>query len=81
MELVLVSQLCLTLCDPMDCSLPNSSVHGILQPVILPFPSPWDLPNPGIKPGSPTLQVDSFFFLIKKIFFISLLSELLGKLR
>ena len=24
-------QLCLTLCDPMDCSLPGSSVHGILQ--------------------------------------------------
>ena len=26
---VLVSQSCLTLCDPMDCSLPGSSVHGI----------------------------------------------------
>ena len=25
----------------------------------LPFPSPADLPNPGIEPGSPTLQVDS----------------------
>ena len=24
-------QLCLTLCDPIDCSLPGSSVHGILQ--------------------------------------------------
>ena len=23
--------ICLTLCDPMDCSLPGSSVHGILQ--------------------------------------------------
>ena len=28
---VLVVQLCLTLCDPMDCSSPGSSVHGILQ--------------------------------------------------
>ena len=28
---VLVTQLCLTLCDSMDCSLPGSSVHGILQ--------------------------------------------------
>ena len=28
---VLVAQSCLTLCDPMDCSLPGSSVHGILQ--------------------------------------------------
>ena len=26
---------CSTLCDPMDCSLPGSSVHGILQPRIL----------------------------------------------
>ena len=32
---VLVTQLCLTLWDPMDCSLPGSSVHGILQAVIL----------------------------------------------
>ena len=32
---VLVIQLCLTLCDPMDCSLLASSVHGILQARIL----------------------------------------------
>ena len=32
---VLVTQLCPTLCDPMDCSPPNSSVHGILQARIL----------------------------------------------
>ena len=30
-----VSQSCLTLCDPMDCSLPGSSVHGILQARVL----------------------------------------------
>ena len=29
--LVLIAQSCLTLCYPMDCSLPGSSVHGILQ--------------------------------------------------
>ena len=29
--LCLVAQSCLTLCDPVDCSLPDSSVHGILQ--------------------------------------------------
>ena len=28
---VLVAQLCLTLCDPMNCSPPGSSVHGMLQ--------------------------------------------------
>ena len=86
----------------MDCSLPESSVHGIFQERILeritipfsrgsshprdwtqvshiagefftvwvtreapkywsgyPILSPGDLPNPGIKPGSPALQVDS----------------------
>ena len=52
-----------TLCDPMDCTLPGSSVHGILQAGILewvfPFPSPGDLPNLGIEPRSPTLQADS----------------------
>ena len=33
--LCLVTQSCLTLCDPMDCSPPGSSVHGILQARIL----------------------------------------------
>ena len=32
---VLVTQSCLTLCDPMDYSPPGSSVHGILQARIL----------------------------------------------
>ena len=32
---VLVSELCLTLCDPIDCSPPGSSVRGILQARIL----------------------------------------------
>ena len=48
-------QLCPTLCNPMDCSLPGSSVHGILQQEYwsgLPFPPPGDLPNPEIKPLS-----------------------------
>ena len=30
-----VAHLCLTLCDPMDCSLLGSSIHGILQTRIL----------------------------------------------
>ena len=33
--LFLVSQLCLTLCNPVDCSPLGSSVHGILQARIL----------------------------------------------
>ena len=54
---VLVAQSCLTLCDPMDYT-----VYGILQArtlewVVVPFLG--DLPDPGIKPRSPALQVDS----------------------
>ena len=54
---VKVTQLCPTLCSPMDCT-----VHGILQARILewvPIPSPVDLPDPGIKLVSPVLQADS----------------------
>ena len=52
-----VTQLYPTLCGPMDCT-----VHGILQARILEwvtFPSPGDLPNPGIESRSPALLVDS----------------------
>ena len=57
-----VAQSCLTLCDPMDCSLSHSSIHGIFQARCwsgLPFPSPGDLPDPGIEPASPTLQAET----------------------
>ena len=59
---VLVAQLHLTLWDPMYCSLPGSSVHGILQARILEwiaFPSPGDLPDPVIELRPPALQADS----------------------
>ena len=49
----LIIKLYPTLCDPTDCSLPGSSVHRILQARIqegLPFPSPGDVPRPGIEP-------------------------------
>ena len=51
-----------TLCNPMDCSRPGSSVHGILQARMwgeLPCFPPGDLPDSGIKPASPALQTDS----------------------
>ena len=100
--LCLVTQSCLTLCNPMDCSPPDSSVHvdspgkntgvgchALLQGIFpiqrsnpglrdyrqilyclshqgsprilawVAYPFPRDLPNPGIEPGSPALQVDS----------------------
>ena len=50
------AQSCLTLCDPMDCSLPGSSVYGILQTTKLEWVAisySRDLPDPGIKPVSP----------------------------
>ena len=48
-------QSCLTLCNPMGCSPPGSSVRGILQARILKwvaFLPPGDLPDPGCKPTS-----------------------------
>ena len=99
------AQSCPTLSDPMDCSLPGSSVHGIFEARVLEwgaivfssvsvscvqffatsrtvahqaplsmefsrqeywsglqFPSPEDLSNSGIEPGSPAVQADSLLF-------------------
>ena len=63
------AQLCPTLCDPLDCSPPGSSVHGISQARILEWvavPPPGDLPNSEIKfvfasepPGKPTVIENS----------------------
>ena len=54
----LVAQSCLTLCEPMDCSLPDSSFHGILQARILELAaisSSRDLSYSVIEPLSPAL--------------------------
>ena len=53
-----VAQSYLTLCDPMDCSLPGSSVHGIFQArvlewIVISFSG--DLLDPGIELESPAL--------------------------
>ena len=48
-------QSCHSLCNPMDCNLPDFPAHGILQTRILewlPWPPPGNLPDPGIKPLS-----------------------------
>ena len=48
---------CPTLCDPMGCSPPGSSVPSRQEYWSgLPFPSPEVLPDPGIELGSPALQ-------------------------
>ena len=53
-------------CDSMDCSLTGSSLHGISQARILnklPFPSPGDLPDPGMELPSPSLA-GGFFITV-----------------
>ena len=57
-----VAQSCPTLCDPMDCSLSGSSVHGIFQAIVLEWIAisfSRELRDPGIEPGSPTLLTDT----------------------
>ena len=59
---VLAVQSCPTLCHPVDCGPPGSSVLGILQARTqsgLPLSSPEALPNPGTAPVSPVFQADS----------------------
>ena len=86
---VLVPQLCPILCDPMDWSLLDSSVHGILQTRILEWVAiPFSRGSSGVEPGSPALQADSllriweslllglcylFYFIICFIYFISVI--------
>ena len=60
--IVLITWLCLTFCDPMVCSPPDSFVHGILQARNTGVGSHsvlQDIPDPGIERGSPALQADS----------------------
>ena len=58
----LLTQSCLTLCDPwiVPCQAPPSMGFSSQEYwSALPFSSPGDLPNPGTGPGSPALQADS----------------------
>ena len=54
---VKVTQSCPTLCDLMDSTIHEILCTRVLEWVAFPFSS--DLPNPGIKPRSPSLQADS----------------------
>ena len=63
-----LSQSCTTLCDPMDCRLPASSVHEILRQEYwsgLPRPPPEDLPNAG-------MELASLMFLYWQVIFLPL---------
>ena len=47
-------------CNLMNCNTPGFTVFSKqAYQSVSSFPSPGDLPNPGIEPGSPTLQLDS----------------------
>ena len=64
-QCVLVAQSCPTLCNPMDWARRASLSLGYSRQEYwsgLSFPSPGDLPDPGIEPWSPTLQADSLPF-------------------
>ena len=58
-----VAQSCLTLSDPMDCSLPGSSVHGIFQARVLEW---------GAIAFSFLNEIDVYLFILKKHLFIYL---------
>ena len=71
-----VAQSCPTLSDPMDCSLPGSSIHGIFQARVLEWDaiafSPKVPKYPYLRPGyfSPSLQIGislSVLFGISKV--------------
>ena len=56
---MLITQSCLTFCDPMDCSSPGSSVNRIIQARILEWGHSLLQEIFPIQPWSPTLQADS----------------------
>ena len=58
----LVAKSCLTLATPWTVARQAPLSMGFSRQAYwsgLPFPSPGDLPNPGIEPGPPALQADS----------------------
>ena len=59
----LVTKSCLTLVTPWTIAHQAPLSMGFLRKEYwsrLPLPSPGDLPDPGVEPASPALQVDSF---------------------
>ena len=63
-----VAQSCPTLCDPMDCSLPGSSVHGIFQARVL----EWGAIAFSIKPAR------ILYFPTVKIYFLNLIVSVIN---
>ena len=72
-HLILCAQLCLTLCDPVECSWPAPLSIGFPRQEYwsgLPFPPPGDLPDLGIEPMSylsPILQEDYLLLAFDRV--------------
>ena len=57
-----IAQSCPTLCDPMDCRLPGSTIHGIFQARVLEWVAisfSRGSSQPRIEPRSPALEADA----------------------
>ena len=62
---VLVTQMCLTLCDPVDCSLSGPSVHGILQAKILEWIAiPFSKESSWSRDQTPISYIAGRFFIV-----------------
>ena len=75
-----VSQLCLTLCDPWTVACLALLSKGFSRQEYwsgLPFPSPGDLPDPGIELGSPALQADSLLSESQGLFVLSICLQII----
>ena len=70
-----VAQSCPTLCDPMDCSLPGSSVHGIFQARVLEWGAiAFSASGPGLLLFGRFLITASISVLVIGLFIISISS-------
>ena len=64
-----VAQSCPTLCDPIDCSLPGSSIHGIFQATVLEWVAisfSRESSQPRDRTKSPALQADAFHLWVTR---------------
>ena len=71
-----VAQLCQTLCDPMDCSLPGSSTHGIFQARVLEWGAIAFFLSAQYFRGSPTYPGCSMYYTCNTLKFVIMLPSI-----
>ena len=81
-----VAQSCPTLCDPMDCSLPGSSIHGIFQARVLEWDAvafsgvqSWNLANPSFQDEILPFEMSIVYFVVSLIYSFKSVNEQRGK--